>query len=353
MTDNNNKKEIRNTEDPSLKNSRKFDIVALVVCLTIAVFIWFFVLSSNRTIIEETVTVTVNVKDRIEADTGMTIIGEDKNVDYTKYKVTLTLEGTKKAIDTLKEKYAENSYNIGVLTDNIKESGAGYSYIYLTKPDITFSNAKVKTMEPMTTDLVLIDSIVDKDVEISASVGEGALIDGGKAENLLPVNDDGQEIRTVKVQGPSSLVNKIDKVIVKIDLRNYSATNLTAKSKSFEYYSKGILINNTTEISVVPGEVSVKLQIKYENKVVEINPIYTIDAQNFNVSTQPVSIRLSGYSDVLPSELSCNYGALTESDSATVSLLIANGLIVIPNGCTVNEDDLMRVVSITVTPITP
>ena len=84
MNDNKNSfdVELSSGENISEKKYKKIDLVALILCLIVAIAIWVYVMNLNRSVAEKTITLTVDVSGQIEAATdGMTILSDSNTID--------------------------------------------------------------------------------------------------------------------------------------------------------------------------------------------------------------------------------------------------------------------------------
>ncbi len=313
--------------------------------------IWLFVVNNSRTMIEKTIIVTVDAKSQIEDATGLSLINGRDMTDFSQFKVTLKVSGTQSALD----RYGDEDYIVRIQTDRLSNAGAGWHDIILDDAILPGEDITLRSMEPYSF-AVFVDKLIEKEVEVKASVGEGGLSDG-TLENIDPINANGEKMNTVMISGPQSTVDAIDRVTVKVNIANYSKSTVV-KSQTFEFAdASGVPYKNDNNyISVKPSEVDVKLVISYSNKAVPISikftttdsDVYKYDVKpSFSDSTDAV-LHLSGDSALFPERIEYDLGDITDmtSQAFNVEELIKSKLI--PEGLTVNADDLSKTLTVTI-----
>lgn len=339
------------------KFGSKLDLIALILCLVAAVVIWLFVVNSNRTIIEKTVIVTVDARAQVLSDTGLSIINGNDALDYSQIKVSLKVEGTKTALD----KYKDDEYIVKLVTDPIKNGGAGTYSLDFAKTVMPGNDVTLKAIEPAYVNSITVDTLsTGKRVNVTAMVNEGGLSDA-TLDSIYPIEPETQsKLDYLTISGPESIVESISKVVVRVNLANYSKSTVV-KSKTFEFYdASGYSVKNDKNyISVDQSEVDVYLNIKYTDKAVAINAKYTVedsDIYKYNVKinytdSDKAEIRLTGDSLLFPESIECDLQGINEpaSITQTVESLIEEKKIKIPEGLTVNADDLKKSVIIIIT----
>ncbi len=347
--------EKKRNKPSELKNNRTVDIIALVLCLAAAFLIWLFVVNSNRTTIEKTIIVTVNAQSQIEDATGLSIINGRDMTDFSQFKVTLKVAGTQSALD----RYSDEDYIVRIQTDRLSNAGSGWHDIILDDAILPGDDITLRSMEPYSF-AVLIDELVEKEVSVSASVGEGGLQDG-TLDSIEPVISDGEEwlkMQTVLISGPKTTVDTIDHVTVKVNIANYSKSTVV-KSQTFEFADAdgAPYKNDNNYITVEPSEVDVKLVIGYSNYPVPISLKYNADdteiynyipSISFSDSTSAL-LHLSGDSALFPEQLIYDLGNITEQTSRTLTVQELVDANIIPEGLNVNPEDLTKVLNIIIT----
>ncbi len=346
--------ETKKQHKPSdFKKNHTVDIIALVLCLAAAFLIWLFVVNSNRTIVEKTIIVTVDAKSQIEDATGLSIINGRDMTDFSQFKVTLKVSGTQSALD----RYKDEDYIVRVQTDRLSNVSAGRHDIIFSDAILPSDEITLRSMEPYSFS-VLIDQLVEKEVNVTASVGEGGLSDG-TLESIDPINSStGDKIQTVLISGPKSTVDNIEKVTVKVNIANYSKSTVV-KSQTFEFTdTAGVPYkNDNSYISVNPSEIDVKLVIGYSNKAVPVSlkftttdsDVYKYDVKISLADSTDAAIRLSGDSEFFPDKLEYDLGDITDMTGVTISVEDLIRSDIIPEGLLVNSDDMSKVINITIT----
>ena len=330
----------QNQNDGGARNkSHRFDVVALILCLVIAIGVWLYVMNSNQEITEKTIIITVDAVSQVEKDTNMSIIAGSELIDYSKIMVELTVTGTKSAI----EKYDDSQYIVELDTSALEEGKAGkynFSFKYtLPGNDVTFKSISPSYISTP----VLVDVFSTVEVPLTADYKEGG-ISSGTLESLTPKNID-----KVKVSGPKSIIDNVGHAIVNVNLAGYEKST-DIKSKTFEFLDKmGAPINNDYNyIKVEPSEVEVHLQINYTGKTVPISVKYTAsdaDVYKYSVTVSysdntDALLALTGDSLLFPESLVYDLGDITNSQNSmeisVEQLLQIPGFI--PEGLTVSSD---------------
>lgn len=334
-----NRKNINQNDGGTQKKSYRFDVIALVLCLVIAIGIWLYVMNSNQETAEKTIIITIDAIAQVEKETNMSIITGSELMDYSKIMVELTVTGTKSAI----EKYDDSQYVVELDTSALEEGKAGkynFSFKYtLPGNDVTF-----KSMSPSYISTpVLVDVLSTVEVPLKADYKEGG-ISSGTLESLTPKNLD-----KVSVSGPKSIIDTVGCAIVNVNLAGYEKST-DIKSKTFEFVDRmGAPINNDYNyIKVNPSEVEVHLQINYTDKTVPISVKFTasdtdVYKYDFKVSyadNTDALLALTGDSLLFPESLVYDLGDITSSQ-ASIELLVEDMLKLdgfIPEGLTVGKD---------------
>ena len=350
-----NRKKSNQNDGGTQVKSHRFDVIALVLCLVIAIGIWLYVMNSNQEITEKTIIFTVDAVAQVEKDTNMSIIAGSELMDYSQIMVELTVTGTKSAI----EKYEDSQYVVELDTSTLEEGKAGkynFSFKYtLPGNDVTF-----KSMSPSYISTpVLVDVLATVEVPLKADYKEGG-ISAGTLESLTP-----KKLDKVLVSGPKSIIDNVGCAVVNVNLAGYEKST-DIKSKTFEFLDRmGAPINNDYNyIKVEPSEVEVHLQINYTDKTVPISVKFTAndtDTYKYEVKVTysdntGAFLALTGDSLLFPESLVYDLGDITSSQN-TVEISVEDLLKVegfIPEGLTVGNDYKEKIiVTVTKTKIEP
>ncbi len=344
-------------EAKKVQKSHRLDIVALVLCFIAALSIWLFVMNTNQDVIEKKIVVTVNVAEQVKNATGLDIISENPDIDYTQMTVEIVVSGTKNVLD----KYDSEDFRLNIKNlDNI-ESGDKRTFVF-DEPKMPDENMTFISMSPAYINSVLIDEVTELDVELGVSYVGG--VPEGKIESLKPVNvhtmsGDITEIETIKIRGPQSIISTVKQVKVSVDVSSYTKSTLI-KSKTFEFLDANDLTIKDSYIKVEPSEVYIQVIISYENKLVPINVLYTVDdgdkykyeytiAYKDGLSDVP-ALSLTGDSAYFKDSLTCDLGNITNAESYIFEIGKDKILALVPEGLSVGaETNLERVIVITIT----
>lgn len=353
-----NKNETNNDihAEKNVKRSHRLDIVALILCFVAAFSIWLFVMNTNQTVIEKKIVVTVNVAEQVKNATGLDIISEKNDVDYTQITVELTLSGTQSAL----EKCDEKDIAITIKDLDQIESGDKRTLVF-NDPDLPGEDITFVQMSPAYISSVLIDEVTELDVLVNAEYEGG--VQEGKLEPLKPGKFDPKsgiftEFETIKVKGPKSIISAVEQVIVNVDISNYQKSTII-KSKTFEFIDVSGVQLKDNYITVDPSEVDVRIIVTYENKNVPINVLYTVDdsdkykyeytiAYKDGLSDVP-SLALTGDSAYFKESLIYDLGNITNAESYSFELDREKLLMLVPSELSVGVDaNLDRVIVITI-----
>lgn len=268
-------KENKVTEDEKqqVTNKRPFttlDIVALALCLLLALFIWIYAVNTNRTDTEKTIVFTINAEKQINDETGMSIIRGNDTTDYSQIRVELTVEGSSAAL----ERYKDSDYFVSLDLSDIDTAGNKYwlSFTYkLPGDDISFKSISPSYLSKA----VLIDKLIEREIEISAQCVEGGP-SMGEIVALTPSE------KTVTISGPESRINSISRVVANVSLVSGPSKSANILSNSFDLYDKNgyPFTNDNNYIEVTPSVVNVYVQINYKNKIMPLNVRYDYEYES-------------------------------------------------------------------------
>ena len=273
-----------NRGDYRVKKHKITDLAAKIICAVVAIGIWFYVASNDRTIVEKTyrdVQVELRNLDKIEEEYGLSVIGSRE------FTVDVTVKGSKSDINRLSD---------GDVT-------AFVDFKDVTEADETCS-LKIQTVLPGGTTLsdmssdqitVYVDKLTSRSlpiqldlrytIEASYELGEPEIRIGGKT------------VTDVVVTGPAEELEKITKVLATTDLGNIT--------KSLD--AKNVLLtlvgNNLTSSLIRLQNSSVDIRVPvYTHKEVPLTVAskygYYND-KNTEVTIVPASVTLVGDPDVL------------------------------------------------------
>lgn len=201
----------------TLKRNKTVDLIAKIVCLLIAFFVWYYASSIDTVIYEEEFKeIPIEIINKSEY---VILSGKDKTID-------VTLSGTRQDIDEI------SKYDIKARVEIPKDAEAGENYykIYLDIPaGLTLQKSSIEIIA------VNIDNRVSKDVPVKVE--------------LINCSHTGAEliketVENITVEGPEQIVSRIAYAELLIDKNGETVT------ESFEYSGELKLYDaNNSEIS--------------------------------------------------------------------------------------------------------
>ena len=309
------------------KRNKKFDIIALVLCLFIALSVWLYVESINQDIVEKEIIITFNAEKQIYDETGMHIFSGNEDIDYSQVEVKLTVSGS----EALLEKYDDDEYVVELDTSGITQAGGRYGVYFKYKLPHEEIQYKSIVATAYTSSLMLVDHKSEREVPLSAYYVDTP----AKKESIIECVP---KTERIFISGPASMVNEIGRVVATVNV-NTLPESTVVKSKSFEFYGEDgspILLNGSY-VTLDPSEVEIDVVIKYVNEpiTVRIEPKTQI-ADGFTYETSvsfkngdSIVLCFDGDSSYFPSngEIVWNIGDLslfTDGDNITVSNILSS-----------------------------
>lgn len=184
------------------------------------------------------------------------------------------------------------------------------------------------TVEPKTIK-VQIDEITNKVIPVE--VKEAATENSTRVINNISPN-----VSQVTVSGPSSAVDRVDRVIlpVQIDIQ------MTSFSEYFIPYAVDKNDQRVSEVTVLPGQILTRVELQSRGRVVTVIPnIVGQPADGYSIQQRtvlPVSITVEGPADVLDDLLFINTEPV-DITGASQSVSSRVGVADLPEGVTVVE----------------
>jgi hypothetical protein len=289
------------------------DIVALAICLIVAICVWLYVVNSNRAITEKTIVLTINAEDQIEyAKDGFSLYGNNQT-DYSQLTVELTVSGTKEAL----ERYEDSEYSVSLdLPENIT---AGGNYLITLLAKMPGDDVSLKSMSPS-----YISTLIDESStrEISLKVDTIGGLSAGLSVANLTTKVEGSVSDKISVSGPKTIIDMIDQALVKVDITGFQKSVLNSnKISNYEFLdSNGKNIDSTGKyISYIEfdSEIRVDIQINFDSKTVPLtvsyfseDGAYSYDCKAFfteDSSDTVAMIALTGNTDAFYEYLTDNF----------------------------------------------
>jgi len=294
-------------ETATPKKKRSMDIVALVLCLVIALSIWIYVENTARTEIKRDITLTVDVAGQIYEATEMTIFSNIEGTDYENYQITITVEGMENVLD----KYSNDDYKIKIKTEDIQ----GGAVQTVTFDVIMPSNEITLDAAPR------LDSIyIDKEAQKILTVEKNEIAVSYKNANVgkqteifaTPITE------TLVISGPERTVNKISKAEVTADILgvNTSKKFMSEDVKFLDSAGNPIV---TTYITLDKSAVEIDLKICDEREFgISVSPNSVIEGEYMYELTivDGAKIVLNGDTSLMPPE-GGNFVIMFEKDKLT------------------------------------
>ncbi len=242
------------------KGSRKFDLIALILCLVIALSVWLYVESINQGIVEKEIIITFDAEKQIYEETGMHIFSGNEDIDYSQVEVKLTVSGSKAIL----EKYDDDEYVVELDTSGITQAGGRYGVYFKYRLPHEEIQYKSIVATAYTSSLMLVDHKTEREVWLTADYVDTP----AKNESIVECIPKTEKIF---ISGPASMVNEISNVVATVNVNSLKESTVV-KSKSFEFFGADgspILLNGSY-VTLTPSEVEVDVVIKYVNEPISI-----------------------------------------------------------------------------------
>ncbi len=284
-------------DEQSAEKKRKFNILPKIICVLIAVIIWFYVMQVDSPDYEET------FDDVPIVLTGTNVLENEKSLFVYEgygYTVDITVNGKKSIIS----KYTVDDIKITADLSGINEAGE-YDIALKTKLPSGLSFVKY--------DYDQINVYVDEKASVDVPIK--AKITGANYNNEYEYGELVTEYNSVIVTGPKTALESIDNALASIDLSGLGViTETTSAVRPLTLMNKsGEKISNPY-IKLSRSEVKVTLPV-YTEKVVSL----TVDSLNgyYNernsiIKIQPSELRIKGDPSVLSEINSINVATLNE-----------------------------------------
>lgn len=311
------------------KVKMKHDVLTRIACVLISLLIWFYVVYTEKTMDEvwiRNIPVTFT-NSKTLTDNGLVILsGEQQKID-------IKIKGVKNVIAGVKADDVSATYDLAL----VKEVGTLYP-----SPTITINVDGVTVTEKKNTGSALsIDKIIDKDIEVTAS-----LVGAVAEPNFVDVTSVSPAV--IHVKGPSKIVEDLTAVTEDIDVTGITESgnvrkNILLKNAKGEVVSSE-LVSADADAANVDYAYMTKKTVDIVVRTTGANSHFEIAAE----STTPSKITLVGDA----SRLSAITSVVTEPiDVSTIasSVKVTTNLV-LPDHITTEEKNVLIEVSLKATP---
>ncbi len=261
------------------KIKNKSNIIAKVVSVIIAIFLWYYVMGLVNP--EETRTyrnITVAFK-------SLDYLNNTKlvNLGPSEAKVSVQVKGKKSELDNI------NENNIKAAID-FRGYSAGQARVPVKAEIIGQYNTLQVTSVGPSEIIFNLDSVESykKPIEIRQK---------GEVKENYALSDISMDVENVKLTGPESYIAKVDKVIAEIDLTNKDKP-FTISSK---LYAVDIKDNQIDQVSLYPQVVNINAQIDKTKSVPIETDFVSHLPSNYkivNIKTSPQNLVIKGQEDI-------------------------------------------------------
>ena len=261
------------------KIKNKSNIIAKVVSVIIAIFLWYYVMGLVNP--EETRTyrnITVAFK-------SLDYLNNTKlvNLGPSEAKVSVQVKGKKSELDNI------NENNIKAAID-FRGYSAGQARVPVKAEIIGQYNTLQVTSVGPSEIIFNLDSVESykKPIEVRQK---------GEVKENYALSDISMDVENVKLTGPESYIAKVDKVIAEIDLTNKDKT-FTISSK---LYAVDIKDNQIDQVSLYPQVVNINAQIDKTKSVPIETDFVSHLPSNYkivNIKTSPQNLVIKGQDDI-------------------------------------------------------
>ncbi|MBR2334961.1 MAG: hypothetical protein IKA62_01910 [Clostridia bacterium] len=250
---------------------RKIDIVPMIVCFFIALFMWIYMINLNDTGVTATMTLPIEIEgiDELRANSGMMLYGVDKE------EVVITVKGSNRDI----KRFTQADYRASINVGDITQSGRHSRTVLISVP--TGSTITVETKEHLSVNFYTDVNITKK---VPFDFVQGNWITNPSYTYTIEKNAD-----FVDVSGPKSIIDTIEAARFRIPDDKYeTGTNFSGFALSFldkngdsVTYDSSVVNYSTSNISVkviVSTKKLIPLEIKLPEGVSGIHANPGIDS---------------------------------------------------------------------------
>ncbi len=250
---------------------KKIDIVPMIICFFIALFMWIYMINLNDTGVTATMTLPIEIEgiDELRANSGMMLYGVDKE------EVVITVKGSNRDI----KRFTQADYRASINVGDITQSGRHSRTVSISVP--TGSTITIETKEHLSVNFYTDVNITKK---VPFDFVQGNWITNPSYTYTIEKNAD-----FVDVSGPKSIIDTIEAARFRIPDDKYeTGTNFSGFSLSFldkngdsVTYDSSVVNYSTSNISVkviVSTKKLIPLEIKLPEGVSGIHANPGIDS---------------------------------------------------------------------------
>jgi YbbR domain-containing protein len=284
-------------------------VLRFVLSLALAVFLWGWIAQ---------MTDPIQTRNYREMDIAVPELADPMIIVTTLPSVVVRVEGPESEFDDL------NRTDLRVFLDTESVNGPGEYRLplYVEAPD---TSARI-SVDPGQIQ-VQIDELVSEvmPIEARSTLPED---DPRTVSDIIP------EISQVTVAGPSSAVERVDRVVLPVSLDNRNETF----TDSFTPYAIDENEQRVSEVEVLPSQIPTLVEIESRGKVISVIPVVNgVPAEGFSVQQRavfPDTVVVDGPTDALDSLLFINTLPV-DITGATENVSEMVGLADLPSGVTV------------------
>lgn len=250
---------------------KKIDIVPMIICFFIALFMWIYMINLNDTGVTATMTLPIEIEgiDELRANSGMMLYGVDKE------EVVITVKGSNRDI----KRFTQADYRASINVGDITQSGRHSRTVSISVP--TGSTITIETKEHLSVNFYTDVNITKK---VPFDFVQGNWITNPSYTYTIEKNAD-----FVDVSGPKSIIDTIEAARFRIPDDKYeTSTNFSGFALSFldrngdsVTYDSSVVNYSTSNISVkviVSTKKLIPLEIKLPEGVSGIHANPGIDS---------------------------------------------------------------------------
>lgn len=240
------------------KKRKKWDIGPRIVCLLVALVIWIYMVNINDNEVEESKMLTIEIvgEEVMQTNSEMAIYGIDKKV------VNVTVKGSNRDL----RKYGAGDYKVTVDVSGLDTPGDHTLQINVIPPEK--SDITVVSFEPSTV-TVHIDNRIEKEVPLIVDLDNVSKIEALEYSAV-------QSASTIKIKGPKSVLEKIDRAVFEISgiqdssrqFKDFALCFYDKKNKEI-FESEYEYIDYSTKDIIVDLHVIMRMSIPIKVKVLE------------------------------------------------------------------------------------
>lgn len=311
---------MENEKKKSLSWLQNKSLIWRFVSLLCAILLWFYVSAVESPTSEknfDSVAITLRNKDVLLTETDLSVISD------AIYEADIVLSGKKSTLNKIDYEDIVATVDLSKLT----EAGSHELSVSVTAP----SGTTVVSTNPRYI-TVAIDKTVAKSFDIEPEISYNNLPSSYEMGECVVTDSQAKAVTSVTVSGPATEVERIDKVVARVDFGSLTSS-VEAKTNlvCLDYYGEEI---SNTNVRLTPQSVIVKQPIYVTKKlnltVSQANNTFTDSQISFKI--RPSSVEVKGDPKILEELNEITLDPINERSIGEALTTTVNSLIKLPEG---------------------